>query len=1287
MTTGQAARGDFSIEKAPSPSTTRGTLTVTNRHMTTYTMDLKPLLPTPPAGEYGQTSYALQPVSLTKTGYSIYDESACKVEDGVLSLPLSTPNTKETGKVGTVQVTVTTENYADFPLTIDLEAVNKTELTPGALTYSPITYGQTLKDVTITGEMYAQDAAKTPIPGTFYWEQPEKVPSVGETVYFVFIPDDTLHYESYTGETVLPITPKDLSGAQVTLDTDQFTYDTSAKTPAVTEVKLGDATLAAGTDYTVTAEAQTAAGSYRVTVTGQGNYAGTATAAWRIDPKVVDAPTIELGGDFTYTGSEVEPTVTVKDGDVTIPASEYQVIFADNINAGPATVTIKDRDGGNYVVSGHRMFAIVKANAAVLDAPAARTLTYNGEAQALITAGTATGGAMQYSTGGTWTSALPTEKHAGRYTVYYKVAGDSNHNDTAMQQFQVTIAPAQVTVTAENKTSRVGQPLQDLTYICTPALFAGDAFTGALTSAADRSKPGTYAIGQGTLALGDDYAITFIEGTYTVLEKLAQSGFQFAADAKTATYGDADFSLPATGAAEGSTVTYTSSDPAVATVDGAGKVHILKAGETILTATASSTADYLEATAHCTLTVQPKTLRSSDLVMTGGAITKVYDGTRAANGITVAAKPGALVGQDALAITGTASYNSANVGEANTITFTPDAITQGNYRLASLEVLTIPGASITQATPAYAAPTGLTAIYGQTLAAVRLPSGWSWMDETQPVGDAAAKTFLAQFTPEDTVNYKTVTDIKLPLLVQKASGGSLGEAALSQKYTNRKEQVYTPDWSKLPGGQTWRYTSASSVSEGSAAQLSKLEMDAAGNLRYAISGGQAGDTVTLTLTASCQNYEDFTITLRICLTVKDDQAALTVTGPSAAVYGQTVALGLTGDSGTGAVSYRVENASGEASIDPATGVLTPVRVGTVSVIAAKAGDDEFNDAESAPFVLTITPATPTGAPQYTILTEDGKTLADAALTLAGSTLQPGSGKLEWIDDAGQALPGSTPVAAGQRYTWRFTPDDGNYTALTGTLVLQPSCTIRAAAGSGGSISPAGNIIVPAGEDRSFTITPDAGYVILRVLVDGENIGAVDAYTFENVRTGHSIEAVFAKTRGGFIDVPAGSYYEDAVTWAAGNDIAAGTDETHFSPDAGCTRAQAVTFLWRAAGRPAAKTDAMPFVDVPAGSYYADAILWAVESGIVAGTDATHFSPDASCTRAHAMAFLWRAAGRPAPGAGAMPFADVPAGSYYADAVLWAFQRGIAAGTSADAFRPDASCTRAQIVTFLWRFQA
>ena len=120
-----------------------------------------------------------------------------------------------------------------------------------------------------------------------------------------------------------------------------------------------------------------------------------------------------------------------------------------------------------------------------------------------------------------------------------------------------------------------------------------------------------------------------------------------------------------------------------------------------------------------------------------------------------------------------------------------------------------------------------------------------------------------------------------------------------------------------------------------------------------------------------------------------------------------------------------------------------------------------------------------------------------------------------------------------------------------------------AAASGGSISPAGEISVPADENQTFAIAPEAGYVILRVLVDGENIGAVDAYTFEKVRTGHSIEAVFAKARGGFADVPAGSYYEDAITWAAGNEIATGMDETHFSPDASCTRAYAMAFLWSA----------------------------------------------------------------------------------------------------------------------------
>ena len=171
--------------------------------------------------------------------------------------------------------------------------------------------------------------------------------------------------------------------------------------------------------------------------------------------------------------------------------------------------------------------------------------------------------------------------------------------------------------------------------------------------------------------------------------------------------------------------------------------------------------------------------------------------------------------------------------------------------------------------------------------------------------------------------------------------------------------------------------------------------------------------------------------------------------------------------------------------------------------------------------------------------------------------------------------------------------------------------------------------------------------------------------------------------GGFVDVIEDSYYEDAVIWAAGEGITNGTDATHFSPDAFCTRAQAVTFLWRAAGRPAPKSTAMPFTDVPVGSYYYDAVLWASENGITLGTSATTFSPDMSCSRAHIVTFLWRAENTPRSDSD-NPFTDVDLTAYYAEAVLWAAAENITKGTSDTTFSPDDGCTRAQIVTFIWR---
>ena len=249
-------------------------------------------------------------------------------------------------------------------------------------------------------------------------------------------------------------------------------------------------------------------------------------------------------------------------------------------------------------------------------------------------------------------------------------------------------------------------------------------------------------------------------------------------------------------------------------------------------------------------------------------------------------------------------------------------------------------------------------------------------------------------------------------------------------------------------------------------------------------------------------------------------------------------------------------------------------------------------------------------------------------------------------------------------------------------------TIKATAGAGGSISPNGNVSVREGSDRTFTITPDKGYAVSNVKIDGKSIGAVRSYTFENVRHAHTIEVSFMKAGGNpqtgvFVDVATGSYYEDAVDWAVESGITTGVNANRFDPNGACTRAQAVTFLWRAAGSPAPRSRTMPFTDVPAGSYYYDAVLWAVENGITKGTSDTTFSPNMTCSRAQIVAFLWRSEKSPAAGS-RNPFTDVKPGAYYLDAVLWAVENGITKGTTAMKFSPDADCTRAQIVTFLWR---
>ena len=234
-----------------------------------------------------------------------------------------------------------------------------------------------------------------------------------------------------------------------------------------------------------------------------------------------------------------------------------------------------------------------------------------------------------------------------------------------------------------------------------------------------------------------------------------------------------------------------------------------------------------------------------------------------------------------------------------------------------------------------------------------------------------------------------------------------------------------------------------------------------------------------------------------------------------------------------------------------------------------------------------------------------------------------------------------------------------------------------------------------GSTVTITVTPDAGYVLDKLTVtdkDGKDVALTKKsdteYTFVMPASKVEITPSFVKQAEEpsrvFVDVKTGDYFYDAVLWAVGKGITNGTSAETFSPEAPCTRAQIVTFLWRAAGSPVVNY-AMDLSDVAGDAYYAEAVRWALSEGITTGTSADQFSPDATCTREQAVTFLYRAAGSPAV-SGESAFEDVGADAYYARAVAWAAQNGVTNGISQALFGTGSDCTREQIVTFLYRAQ-
>lgn len=943
----------------------------------------------------------------------------------------------------------------------------------------------------------------------------------------------------------------------VTLSGDT-TYTGGQITPAPT-VKIGSTKLTEGRDYTVAyGENRDVSTGGTVTITAMGNYAFSAVAeSFAITPRAVTVSGI-TAADKTYNGS-ADAVLDVSGAVISGKAEGDELTVSadgtfDSKDVGTdktvriSGLTLGGASAGNYrlAASGQQASAMAAITPAVItvtpDAGQGKTYGEKDPALTYISAGAVNGETPAFSgglvrdagsnagsyaiTGGTLALADGSGFKADNYTlkltdevVYFTIHraayGDRTVNGSAMYDNNGTVDLS--SLIAEGGTAVLGSVTDDagvLNGMC--SVSEGILRFGF---ADDASKVGKTAKVKVNVTGADNYEDYTITVTLTVEAKLTPSpeGALTLSPAEI-TYGEklGAIAISGTMQADGRTVagTFTWQEPDTVLDAGthAGAAWKFTPDDTKTYEAVTGTVAVQVNRAAQSAAVSMADYTYNDAPSMPSLTYQVGDGSAVYYYGTENAASGGTKWEDVQSTTLDAGtyYMYAVIGETD------------NYREFTTAAVQF---VVEKATPDYTKPSGLTAKYGQRLGDIQLvnPEGnlagtWSWQAPETVLEQLGTQSFDADFRP-DSDNYKGVVDAAIDVTVGPADGRNLKTVELVQKYTDTEEHTYAPDWSALPKGQQWTFDSEASE------VLPRQDFAADGSLlTYAIPEGKAlGDQITITLKASCANYEDFTITLHILLREKDDQAALRVTGGTTVVYGEKLQLGSSGGSGTGKVAYAVTNGTGEAVIDPDTGVLTPVKVGIVTVSVTKAEDKDYKEAVSDAVIVTITKARPTGQPNYTKIITRGKTLDDAALTLADSTISPADGVLEWVDDAGNVLPGSTRVKANTAYKWRFTPADGNYTTLSGEIELyyKPNGgnqygtdhTIRASAGANGTISPVGWTSVGEGGEQTFTITPDAGYAVAKVLVDGRSVGAVSSYTFRNVTQDHTIEAVFMKANG------------------------------------------------------------------------------------------------------------------------------------------------------------------------------
>ena len=717
------------------------------------------------------------------------------------------------------------------------------------------------------------------------------------------------------------------------------------------------------------------------------------------------------------------------------------------------------------------------------------------------------------------------------------------------------------------------------------------------------------------------------------------------------------------------------------------------------------------------------------------AANKEYNGNNTA---TVNASGATITGKvdgDKLTITATGTFADADAGENKTVTLTLGTLggaDSANYTLATAGNQTETKANITAKDVSISAVTVSDKDYSgnanATVASVTI-TGVSGALSMGTDFDVTSATFPD--ADADTANVDVTINVALKGTAANnynltngmgyvvTSAAKINKAAYSGSAPTKTVNILK----NYAGVQTGTLTAADFFTTAPAeAKITAAVSDSTPiNMMSTAGTGASGDFIyasktnitaasneNWTITISSKNYTDITATLTFSPVDKSNAGVTINDVPTTKTYGESFTLTASvTDAGTGSWTWT----SNDPSVLQVTGTgasatVKALKAGSATISAKYESDTTMGEQTTASItvgkrVITVTAdnksMTVNGTlPTFTVTygnLPSGVQAADIFGTLASASTTT-DGKTTGSFD----ITVTTPVLkaeAGANY------EVGAVTK--GTLTVNP----RSSSGGGGGSSVStysvtvgktenGSISVSPksaskGDTVTITVTPDKGYVLETLTVldkNGKELKLTEKngkYTFTMPAGKVEVKVTFMDDNtmlNYFVDVKAGDYFYDAVKWAAEKGITSGTDATHFGPNAACTRAQIVTFLWRTAGSPEPKSTGS-FADVPTDSYYAKAVAWAVENGITGGTGDGKFSPNATCTREQAVAFLYRASGSPAVSGGSA-FNDVAANAYYADAVAWAEKNEITGGIGGGLFGSGNDCTRAQIVTFLYR---